>query len=156
MPAVFFFEATLAERALPPLWRWTLNTLHEPYHVAFEARRGYLLVRVRGPYDPSIAREVLGTVKQQAQAGGFTRILIDGFEIGAPARELDRFLIGEALAELLPCPFKVAFLYKAEWINKFGENTAVNRGAAVLVCSTEAKALQWLLGGAEETAERER
>ena len=116
--------------------------------VTFEARERYLLVRVSGPFDVSAAREVMVTIKQQAQAGGFTHILVDALGITAPARDLDRFLVGEALAQLLPHPFKVAVLYKAEWINKFAENTAVNRGAAVLVCSQEAKALQWLLGSA--------
>ena len=120
--------------------------MNTPSQVTFEIRSGYLLVRVRGPWDVHAARAVMGTIQQQAQAGGFRHILVDALELAAPAREWDRFLVGEALAELLPCPFKVAILYKAEWINKFAENTAVNRGAAVLVCSKEARALQWLLG----------
>lgn len=95
-------------------------------------------------------RECFVAIRERATQIENTLILIDAFGLSAPKREFDRFLVGEAIAELLPQPMKVAALSRAELINKFAENTAVNRGARFLVCSNEDEALQWLL---EESAQ---
>ncbi len=113
----------------------------------FEARANYLFVRARGPSDPESVRKALMMIRDKALETGLTRLLVDARGVGAPVREFDRYLMGEAMAELLRAPFKVAFLYRAESINKFAENTAVNRGANVLIVAEEAQALDWLLRG---------
>jgi hypothetical protein len=66
--------------------------------------------------------------------------------MSAPASEFDRYLAGKAIAEILGPPFKLAILYPAELINKFVEDTAVGRGADLLVSGDRREALQWLIG----------
>ncbi len=114
---------------------------------AFEERGSYLFVRAWGPSDPESVRKGLIIIRDKAMETGLTRVLVDARGVDGPLREFDRFLIGEAVAELLRARFKVAFLYRAENINKFAENTAVNRGANVLIVADEAQALDWLLRG---------
>ncbi len=115
---------------------------------AFEERGSYLFVRAQGPSDPESVRKALILIRDRVMERGLTRVLIDARSVGPPVREFDRFLMGEAMAELLRGRFKVAVLYRAESINKFAENTAVNRGANVLVSADEAQARDWLLRGA--------
>ncbi len=115
--------------------------------MAFEERGSYLFVRAQGPSDLESVRKGLIMIRDKALEAGLRRVLVDARGVDAPAREFDRYLVGEAAAEVLRARFKVAFLYKAEKINKFAENTAVNRGANILVCADEAEALDWLLRG---------
>jgi hypothetical protein len=114
------------------------------YQVSYETRDQYLLVRVSGPYDPVGARETMKIVREKATREGFTRILLDALEVGAPATELDRYAMGEAFAAMFPPPFRIAVLYRATR-DTFAQNTAVIRGADLFICSEESEALPWLL-----------
>jgi hypothetical protein len=122
------------------------------YQVSYEARGQYLLAHISGPYDPVDARDALKQVREQAVQTGFTRILLDAMTVSAASSEIDRYSMGEAFAALLPPPFKVAVLY-ATITDKFTENTAVLRGANMLVCSDKVEALAWLLADGTEEAE---
>jgi len=52
--------------------------------------------------------------------------------------------MGKFVASILPQTLKVAVVYRAELINKFFENVAVNRGANLVVLSDRASALRGL------------
>jgi len=117
-----------------------------PGKIAFEVRDGYLFVRVSGSIEPDPIRAGLTAIREQAQKAGLTRILVNALGLCAPRAEIHRFMAGEAIAEILPYPFKTAVLCKPEMINKFAETTAVNRGAQLLICGDEGQALGWLLG----------
>jgi hypothetical protein len=85
-------------------------------------------------------------VRDEARQAGLMRILVDALEIAPPSHEFDRFWFGSAVAEFFPArEFKVALLFRPELINKFGEDTAVNRGARFLVIGAEELALEWLM-----------
>jgi hypothetical protein len=118
------------------------------YQVSYEVRSRYLLVRMAGRYDPVGARELFDAVRARAVEENLHHIFIHALEVGDPETELDRYLMGEAIAEMLPLPFKVAILYKPNY-DKFTENAAVVRGADVLICSDPDEALQWLLEDGE-------
>ncbi len=113
--------------------------------VSFQEKGNYLAAQLRGELDLEALRESFMAIRDRAMQTETKLILIDAFGLSAPKNEFDRFRAGEAVAELLPLPMKVAALYRAELINKFAENTAVNRGAALLVCSDSEIALQWSL-----------
>jgi hypothetical protein len=124
---------------------------------SYEPRGLYLRARVSGPYDPAEARALLKQTREQAIQAGFTRIFIDAMDVEAPPSEIERYSMGEVFAIMLPPPFRVAVLYAKPTGDKFMENTAVLRGADLLICGDEMEALGWLLADAgEEAADDER
>jgi hypothetical protein len=106
---------------------------------------GYLFVKARGENSLPAVREFLAATRSRAEQSGFMRVLIDGRDVGKDQKEIDRFEVGIAVAAYFPRPFRIAILRKREDITKFGENTAVNRGADFLVCTQEEEAVAWLL-----------
>jgi hypothetical protein len=122
--------------------------------LVFQEFSSYLLVRTRGVLDPAAVREALGFIQEKAQQTGYTRILIDGMDFTPPRNDIDRFLIGESIAELLGSPLKMAAIVPAQFINKLAENTAVNRGADLYICGSEAEALRWLLKDLPESGSK--
>ncbi len=112
--------------------------------LAFEERSHYLFVRGRGPSDIETIRTVLRLIRDRARLAGLTHILIDAREVEAPRSGLHRFQMGEMIAELFGARYRLAVLSPARVINKFAENTAVNRGANILVTDDEQEALGWL------------
>lgn len=113
--------------------------------VTFQEKNNYLSAVIDGEFDPTAVHEILIQIRDRAQQTGFNRILVDAFALSAPSTDFFRYLVGISVAELLPRPFKVAALYEAKLINKFAENTAVNRGANFQVCGNCDEALGWLL-----------
>lgn len=115
-------------------------------NLSFHEESDYLLVTIQGRYDPLPITEALGRIKAQAQQSQRSRILIDAYQISRPEKDIDRFLVGRAIADQLPAPLRIAVLCVPEWITRFAEDTAVNRGAQMFVSGDKAEALQWLLG----------
>ncbi len=113
--------------------------------LTFQVHGDYLLVKGRGPSDLESTRKALVLIEEKARQTGLTHILIDARDVEAPRRELDRFFMGELVAELFGPRFRIAVVYQADRINKFAENTAVNRGANMLVAAEEDRAVQWLM-----------
>ena len=113
--------------------------------LSFQEHKDYLFVRARGAMVHPDVRQALLAILEKVKQTGHTRILIDGMGFTPPRADIDRFLIGESIAELLGQPLKVAVFGHAEYINKLAENTAVNRGASFYVSGDEADALRWLL-----------
>jgi hypothetical protein len=108
---------------------------------------GYLRVTCHGDFPSQPYRDMLLAIRDGATRAGRSRILVDAFAVGAPAREFDRFWFGSAVAELFHGgEFKVALLVSSDPVDKLGEDTAVNRGARLLVVGDEEAALAWLMG----------
>ena len=115
--------------------------------VSFEEADGYLLVRVMGKWTPDAVRQGIEDVAQGAQERGYTRILLDLRKLSAPKTEFARYLAGKHIAEVWS-QLKVAAVSPANLINKFAENTAVNRGANLTVLFDFNEALAWLMRSA--------
>ena len=113
--------------------------------LTFDVRPDYLHAEARGSSDVESIEQGLRDVKARAEQSGRTRILIDARATVGPRFGLDRFVLGKYAAELFGPRYRIAILYAEQVIDKFGENTAVNRGANMLVTSDEARALEWLL-----------
>ena len=115
--------------------------------LSFQIPTGYLRATVGGGFPSTTFREILTAIRDEARRSEHSRILIDAFALPAPPADMDRFWIGEALAQIFGGgDFKITILYPSELINKFAENTAVNRGARLLVIGDEEAALRWLIG----------
>ena len=108
-------------------------------------KAGYLFIKVTGSWTIETAKEVIEKSKNEATARGYNRILLDLREWLKPTDEIVRFLSGQYLAKTLRSPFKIAAYAAPKAINKFGENTAVNRGAYFRIFPDEDSAIIWLL-----------
>ena len=113
--------------------------------VSFQEERRHLVATVCGRWEPAAITEGLTLIRDKARQTAHSRILIDAYNLSPPRADFYRFLAGQDLAALFPLPLKVAVLCQEQWITKFAENVAVNRGAQVLVCTDKAAALGWLL-----------
>jgi len=108
-------------------------------------RSDYLLVKAEGLWCTEQAMEMIDQTKEAALEAGHRRILMDLSAWSKPLDEFTRFEFGVYLAEALPPPYRVAAHTDPRHINRFAENTAVNRGAQFRIFSSEEEALRWLL-----------
>ncbi|MBN1997216.1 hypothetical protein JW935_06680 [candidate division KSB1 bacterium] len=113
----------------------------------YEERSGHLFIKVVGKWTTNSAKNLIDKVKAEADARGFSRVLLDITAITQPDSEMTRFYSGEYIAKIWRPPLRVAALAKPKMINKFAENVAVNRGAVFGVFSDAEEALGWLLEG---------
>jgi len=115
--------------------------------LTIEPRAGYLFVQVVGGWSLEAVRRSIREVAQAAAEHERQRVLIDARSLPEPAKEFDRFLVGESMAEAWnePIYLKVAIVYPEAFITKFTEDVAVNRGASLLVVSDIEQALAWLM-----------
>jgi hypothetical protein len=112
--------------------------------LSFKEGDGHLIVRVAGEGTPDSVKLAIKDIAHAAQQRGFTRVLVDARNLSAPKTGFYRFLAGEEIARVWR-DLKAAILYPEELIDKFTENTAVNRGAVVIVLSDLDEALRWLM-----------
>ncbi|MBN2390526.1 MAG: STAS/SEC14 domain-containing protein [Anaerolineae bacterium] len=105
---------------------------------------GYLMVRVQGEWTADEFGQVMREAANIAQQRGFTRILGDARELAAPKTEFARFQAGQQAVKYFGFDFKVAVVYAEEFINKFAENVAVNRGVNLRIYSSLDEAVSWL------------
>jgi hypothetical protein len=113
-------------------------------NVSFTDMETHLLVECSGQWEHSAVSDLAARINKSASELSLRLILVDWLKVTSPVTELHRFLAGETVAKVL-CGFKIAVLYPEDLINKFAENTAVNRGGIFLVTHNEEMALQWLL-----------
>jgi hypothetical protein len=74
----------------------------------------------------------LTLIRDTARQTAYSRILIDASTLSPPRADFYRFLAGQDLAALCPLPLKVVVVCQEQWMTKFAENVAVNRGAKLL------------------------
>lgn len=113
--------------------------------IEFRDEEDYLRASCRGIWEPDSVSQALERIRDKAALVNHRRILIDWCSVSPPKTEFYRYLIGENVAQFLANPLKVVMLFTEEKVNKFAENTAVNRGANFRVAARERDALQWLL-----------
>jgi hypothetical protein len=101
---------------------------------------------VRGPWNLGDIFALIGRVREEADAAGLDAALVDLLDVPGPIPQMERFFAGKRVAEVLKHRIRLAVVARAEYIDKFGENTAVNRGARMAVMSSEDHALAWLDG----------
>jgi hypothetical protein len=92
------------------------------------------------------ADQGLANVSSEARKRNQKAILVDSRIFGPPKADFQRFLVGQSFARYFR-GLKVAFVYQEELINKFAENTAINRGGDLLVVPDFDKAVKWLISG---------
>ena len=116
--------------------------------LAIESRveEGYVRFDVSGPWNLADIFALIARVREEADAAGLDVALVDLLDVPGPIPQMERFFAGKRVAEVLKHRIRLAVVVRAEYINKLGENTAVNRGARMAVLSSEEHALAWLDG----------
>jgi hypothetical protein len=88
--------------------------------------------------------QVMDQLKAEADRAACQLAILDLTAAEGPTTDMDRYFLGEHAALVFGAQLKVAVVFPAEGITKFGENVAVNRGARLTVVPTEHDALKWL------------
>ena len=105
----------------------------------------YLKLQVSGSFDSreEIVR-CMEALRGEAERCGCTRAIFDLTAAQGRTTNMDRFYFGERAAALFRNGLRVAVVFPAAGITKFGENVAVNRGAKLAVVPDETAAIAWL------------
>jgi hypothetical protein len=114
--------------------------------IEHQIRDGYVRFDVAGSWSLSEIFRLIDLVRKETDAAAVDRALVDLREVPGPIAEMDRFFAGQRVAAVLKNHIRLAVVARAEYINKFGENVAVNRGAQMAVMSSEEHAMTWLEG----------
>jgi hypothetical protein len=118
-----------------------------PLEVRYIERAGYLLAKVCGQWEFGEAKQEMEALRDEANKRGHTRILVDVRDMSPQKSDLTRFYTGEYIASIFPYPFRLAVIDEPEFIDRFVENVAVNRGAFFSTFSQEEGAIAWLMKG---------
>lgn len=105
----------------------------------------YLKLKATGDHSADEMFAFIENIKAEAVRLRKNRVLVDSFGYSSLMTEADKFVLGRHLATVFGPQLRVAIMLPAEHISKLGEMTAVNRGADLLVTSSEAEAIRWLL-----------
>jgi hypothetical protein len=124
-----------------------------PLQYQLEEADGMLLLKVTGEWDVEAMRGVIDAIAVECDQRRCHRVLMDGLalQFAGKVLEFERFLVGQHIAAVLR-HVRLAALFPAEQINKFGESIAVKAGAEFLVTSDRDEALRWLAQGSPDAA----
>ena len=120
--------------------------------LAITAHHGWFAIVVTGRYDLDDAYALIRQILVESVTRDVRRALVDLTQVEGDIPDWERVLLGKETAELLGTKVQVAAVARAEKINYFWENVAVNRGARVGVFPTHREAEQWLLRGVAPAA----
>lgn len=115
--------------------------------ISYENGSDYLIARIDGEWTLDEAKVLVEAIYAEAVRRGFTHILLDMCEALPPDSEMIRFWTGEHIASIWGNSLKAAAVAKSEFVNRFAETVAINRGANIKVFTDKTAALQWLHGG---------
>jgi hypothetical protein len=105
----------------------------------------YLEVIFTGERSFAALSDSIEQVYKECQKNNINKILVDISRAKGHWEEFDRFKIGEKISQLYKWHYKILTVEKENKINKFVENTAVNRGVNLLVTHDKKEGLDWLL-----------
>lgn len=115
------------------------------YTLTIENGPRYLKLTAVGDHSAAEMFAFIDNIKAEAVRNDSKRVLVDSFLYSTLMTEADKFTLGSHLAKTFGPRLKVAIMLPAEHISKLGELAAVNRGANLLVTSSEPDAIAWLL-----------
>ena len=111
-----------------------------------EKRYQYLYLVVKGRYNRVGVRPYAQMIVQACEKSGLYKILVNALEVeGTDLPTMERYFIGELVAEELPSKIKIAVTWPAPHINNFAETVAINRGGFIRVFGDIESAEKWLL-----------
>jgi hypothetical protein len=119
---------------------WPFN-----YKLAIEPNREYLRVTAKGTYGFGRTRRLIYAVRESSDGHQLRRVLVDLTGVTGQPPDIDRFELGERLAQVFGSTHTLAVIGRKESVNRLAETVAQNRGTALRIFFTEREALTWLL-----------
>lgn len=112
-----------------------------------EIRSDYLYCKIPNrQYDRNAFTNYAKMILEECLKQNVNRVLINGLEVkGADLSTMERYFIGEKVAEFFPPKIKLAVVWPELHINRFAETVALNRGGFMHVEGTIEAAEKWLL-----------
>ena len=121
---------------------------------SIENKGTYLDFKVEGFYSFKDFIKFPKIILKHSQATGIYRTLFNGASLqDTDASIVDRFFLGEKIAEVLRYKVKLAIVWPTKDISQFMEVVAMNRAAYVRIVSSPQTALQWLMSETEGETE---
>ena len=115
-------------------------------NILFENKEDYLYSEVSGDFDATEIMSYIQIVKNKCDEENARKVLISFMGLnGTIDQEIDRYYLGEAIAQIIGYKIKIALVWYERNINKFAETVAVNRGADFRVFSDFGTAKKWLM-----------
>lgn len=106
---------------------------------------GYLGFVVSGEWVLEHVFELIDVVAAETMRRQRNRVLVDIRAVSGTPTDMDRYKWAVRASEVIGGRIRAAVLGRTNQLNKFGENTAVNRGGDVLTETDPEAALRWLL-----------
>ena len=119
---------------------WPFN-----YKLVIEANRDYLRVTATGTYAFGRTRRLIYVVRESSDDHKLRRVLVDFTGVSGEPPDIDRFELGERLAQVFGSTHTLAIIAREESVNRLAETVAQNRGVPLRVFFSEREALAWLL-----------
>lgn len=119
-----------------------------PLSMQFESHDGYLEARLAGVWQLEDIREAIEAVRSKGEETGHDRLLVDMGRVAGRPSDSHRFEAAEATANAARGRFRVGLIPPAELSDRFFEDTARNRGAALHANADRDALLAWLLSDA--------
>lgn len=116
-----------------------------PLSMRFTIHDDFLEARVAGVWRLDDVREVIEAVRAKGEESGLDRLLVDMQRVTGRPPDVHRFEAAEATANAARGRFRVALIPPSELSDRFFEDTARNRGAALHAHRNRDAALEWLL-----------
>jgi hypothetical protein len=106
----------------------------------------YLYFLISGEFDKMDFLSYPMIILNECKKEDVYKVLFDALELkGSNPSTMDRFFVGDAIANTLGNKIKLAVAWPGKDINKFCENVATNRGSRVCVLDNIDAAENWLL-----------
>lgn len=112
----------------------------------FEKREKYLLLTIKGQFDLIEFLALPQKVFTECEKENIFRVIVNGlFVEGTNLATMDRFSLGEKIADVFGNRAKIAIIWPERHNNKFAETVAVNRGANLQVFAAFDAAENWIV-----------
>jgi hypothetical protein len=113
---------------------------------SFAKNDSYITLVITGEYDKVEFLSYPQLIVEQCKKEAVDKVMVDGSGLsGTDVPTMDRFFIGEKIANELRFKVKLAVVWPKEHINRFAETVAVNRGGSMIVVDTIDAAHNWLI-----------
>lgn len=111
-----------------------------------EKKNNFLFVTLTGEYDRHEFMSYGKTLMDHCKKEEVFKVLVNALGVtGTNLSVMERFVIGESVAALFPPTVKLAVAWPEEFMTRFAETVAVNRGSFLAVFTNVEEAEQWLV-----------
>jgi hypothetical protein len=107
---------------------------------------GFIRVTISGPTSSTRRLRLIGRIAAEIKSRGVSSVLVDSLGSTGEISTVDRFEFGKEAARLLGAGTKVAIILVRARADRFAETVARNRGGNIGIFTSEADALDWLVG----------